>query len=60
MSTTTLLVVAKWFVYVIDRTDCILYYRLVKMRVQFEKCTSFILGSWAYFHVFCVYSVACL
>jgi hypothetical protein len=43
VSTTTLLV-AKWFVYVIDRTDCILYYRLVEMRVQSEKCTFFYFG----------------
>jgi len=44
VSTTTLLVVAKRFIYAIDRTDCILYYRLVKMCVQSATCTVFYIG----------------
>lgn len=44
VSTTTLLVIAERFFYAIDRTDCMLYYRLVKMCVQSSKCTVFYIG----------------
>jgi len=44
VSTTTLLVIAKRFIYAIDRTDSVLYYRLVKMCVQSAKCTVFYIG----------------
>jgi hypothetical protein len=44
VSTTTLLVVSKRFIYAIERTDCILYYELVKMCVPSETCTVFYIG----------------
>jgi hypothetical protein len=44
VSTTTLLVGAKHFIYAIDRNDCIFYYKLVKICVQSATCTLFYIG----------------
>jgi len=44
VSTTTLVVVAKRFMYGIQRTDCILYYKLVRMCVPSETCIVFYIG----------------
>jgi hypothetical protein len=45
VSTTTLLVVAKRFIYATDRTDCILQYKLVKICVQSATCTVSYIGA---------------